>query len=467
MPLNTTKKTSKFSRKAASSCTNGEKVLADGSFRVGVIHKATFTDSAGDIAGLVAIGLDITDLKKTERWLRRSEEKFRSIMDNLHIGVMMLNPRLGVLQVNKQMRTWFPQSLSEDETSNLLDFIREQHQEQAFVDFSTETLFTHGKTQEATAKFRTADSERIFRIVANPIFDDKGAITAAVGLFEDITEKLLLERELNQTQKLEAIGQLAAGIAHEINTPVQYVGDNMTFLGDSFQDVTQICALNKQLLAALKNGEPFEELLLTMEKAIRQLDLDFLLDEIPKTIEQSMDGINRVGAIVRAMREFSHPGSEEKVLVDINHSLDNTLTVSRNEWKYLAKAETDFAPDLPMLRCLPGEINQVFLNIIVNAAHAIADVTEGGRRGKGVIRLTTRALDGWMEIRIEDTGGGIPAEIQHRIFDPFFTTKKVGKGTGQGLALARNVVVDKHQGKLRFETEPGTGTTFVVQLPLG
>ena len=203
-----------------------------------------------------------------------------------------------------------------------------------------------------------------------------------------------------------------------------------------------------------------------MEKAIRQLDLDFLLDEIPKTIEQSMDGINRVGAIVRAMREFSHPGSEEKVLVDINHSLDNTLTVSRNEWKYLAKAETDFAPDLPMLRCLPGEINQVFLNIIVNAAHAIADVTEGGRRGKGVIRLTTRALDGWMEIRIEDTGGGIPAEIQHRIFDPFFTTKKVGKGTGQGLALARNVVVDKHQGKLRFETEPGTGTTFVVQLPL-
>jgi len=443
-----------------------EKVLADGSFRVGVIHKATFTDSAGDIAGLVAIGLDITDLKKTERWLRRSEEKFRSIMDNLHIGVMMLNPRLGVLQVNKQMRTWFPQSLSEDETSNLLDFIREQHQEQAFVDFSTETLFTHGKTQEATAKFRTADSERIFRIVANPIFDDKGAITAAVGLFEDITEKLLLERELNQTQKLEAIGQLAAGIAHEINTPVQYVGDNMTFLGDSFQDVTQIFALNKQLLAALKNGEPFEELLLTMEKAIRQLDLDFLLDEIPKTIEQSMDGINRVGAIVRAMREFSHPGSEEKVLVDINHSLDNTLTVSRNEWKYLAKAETDFAPDLPMLRCLPGEINQVFLNIIVNAAHAIADVTEGGRRGKGVIRLTTRALDGWMEIRIEDTGGGIPAEIQHRIFDPFFTTKKVGKGTGQGLALARNVVVDKHQGKLRFETEPGTGTTFVVQLPL-
>jgi len=443
-----------------------EKILADGSFRVGVIHKATFTDSAGAIAGLVAIGIDITDLKKTERWLRRSEETLRSIMDNLHIGVMMISPQMGVLQLNKQMRTWFPQSLIEADASNLHDFIREQKQELAFADFSTWALFAHGKAQEATAKFRTADGERIFRIVVNPIFDDGGAITAAVGLFEDITEKLLLERELNQTQKLEAIGQLAAGIAHEINTPVQYVGDNMRFLSDSFQEITDICALNKQLCQALKNGEPTEELLSTLDTAICQHDLPFLLEEIPKTIDQSMDGINRVGAIVRAMREFSHPGSEEKVLVDINHALDNTLTVSRNEWKYLAKAETDFAPDLPMLRCLPGEINQVFLNIIVNAAHAIADVTDGGRKGKGVIRLSTRIHNQWMVIRIGDTGGGIPAEVQHRIFEPFFTTKKIGKGTGQGLALARNVVVDKHQGKLHFETEPGVGATFVIQLPL-
>jgi signal transduction histidine kinase len=203
-----------------------------------------------------------------------------------------------------------------------------------------------------------------------------------------------------------------------------------------------------------------------VEAAIEQIDLAFLFDEIPKTITQSMDGINRVGAIVRAMKEFSHPGTEEKAQVDINQALENTLTVSRNEWKYIAEVKTDFAPDLPLPFCLPGEINQVFLNIIVNAAHAISDVTDGGKKGLGRIGVSTQVRDNSLEIRITDTGGGIPETVQHRIFDPFFTTKKIGKGTGQGLAIARNVVVDKHQGKLRFETEEGKGTTFIIQLPL-
>ncbi|WP_306549170.1 PAS domain-containing protein [Desulfobulbus sp.] len=439
---------------------------ADGSLKYSLLHKATFNDSTGELAGLVGIGLDITELKQTEHSLRRSEEKLRSIMDNLHIGVMMISPGMEILQVNKQMRTWFPKTMADTEGGNLLDFFDQQGREQAFAEFSAAAVFECGTPQEATAKFNTADSERIFRVVISPIFADGGAITAAVGLLEDVTAKLLMEQELHQTQKLEAIGQLAAGIAHEINTPVQYVGDNLRFLSDSFKDITAICTCAEQLAQALKHNQAAMDLASPLEETIQRADLPFFLDEIPKTIEQSMDGINRVGAIVRAMREFSHPGSEEKVLVDINHALENTLTVSRNEWKYIAETETDLAPDLPMLLCLPGEINQVLLNIIVNATHAIADVTDGGRKGKGVIRLSTRIDGEWMEIRIADTGGGIPAAIQHRIFEPFFTTKKIGKGTGQGLALARNVVVDKHQGKLRFETEPGVGTTFIVQLPL-
>lgn len=441
-----------------------EKIFADGSYRTGIIHKATFNNSAGALAGLIAIGFDITELKKSEHSLHQSKEKLRSIMDNLHIGVVMIDSQLGVLQLNKQMCTWFPLSLPE--TSNLKDFFRDQQQEYAFTDFSTEDLFSHGKAQETSAKLSTTDGDRIFRIVVNPVFDDSGEITAAVGLFEDITEKLLLERELYQTQKLEAIGQLAAGIAHEINTPVQYIGDNMRFLNDSFQEISKIWALNKQLLHALQQGEPTDELVLRMEQAICNHDLPFLLDEIPHTIEQSLDGINRVGAIVRAMREFSHPGSEEKVLVDINHALDNTLTVSRNEWKYLADVNTDFDPDLPMPRCLPGEINQVFLNLIVNAAHAIAEVISRGTAKRGTISVSTRTDDGWIEIRIGDSGGGIPEAIQDRIFEPFFTTKKVGVGTGQGLAIARSVVLDKHQGSLRFTTEAGQGTTFIIRLPL-
>ena len=191
-----------------------------------------------------------------------------------------------------------------------------------------------------------------------------------------------------------------------------------------------------------------------------------MAEEIPQTIAQSKDGVSRVAAIVRAMREFSHPGSEEKVLVDINHALDNTLMVSHNEWKYVTEVETDFDPSLPMLSCLPGEINQVFLNLIVNAAHAIGEVVGKGGNKLGTISISTRAEEGWIEIRIADTGGGIPEAIRDRIFDPFFTTKKVGVGTGQGLAIARNVVVEKHQGNLRFTTEAGQGTTFIIRLPL-
>jgi len=287
-----------------------------------------------------------------------------------------------------------------------------------------------------------------------------------VVLLEDVTDKLAAEREFRQAQKLEAIGQLAAGIAHEINTPVQYVGDNIRFIDEAFRELVAINEKYASLLKAVKNAEPVTTLIEELEEVIDQADVPFLLEEIPKSVQQSLDGVSRVGEIVRAMKEFSHPGTDEKVHVDINRILTSTITVSRNEWKYVADVESDLAPDLPLVPCMAGEISQVFLNLIINAAHAIGDITESGRKGKGLIRLTTCIRDGWLEIRIADTGSGIPVAVQNRIFDPFFTTKKIGKGTGQGLAIARSTVVDKHQGTLRFETEVGKGTTFIVLLPL-
>ena len=181
---------------------------------------------------------------------------------------------------------------------------------------------------------------------------------------------------------------------------------------------------------------------------------------------QSLDGVKRVAEIVRAMKEFSHPGAEGKTAVDLNHAIATTVTVARNEWKYVAEVETDLAPDLPPVPCLPGEINQVLLNLLVNAAHAIADVIGAQPEAKGTITLRTRQVDEWVEVRVEDTGRGIPLEIQDRIFEPFFTTKDVGKGTGQGLALAHTVVVRKHGGQIRCESTPNEGATFVVRLPL-
>jgi signal transduction histidine kinase len=191
-----------------------------------------------------------------------------------------------------------------------------------------------------------------------------------------------------------------------------------------------------------------------------------LQKQIPRAIQQSQEGNKRVASIVLAMKQFSHPESAEKTRVDLNAAIASTITVSRNEWKYVADLITEFDAGLSGVNCLPGELNQVILNIIVNAAHAIADVVKDGSEGKGKITVTTRQDGDWAEIRIGDTGTGIPEKVRSRVFDPFFTTKGVGKGTGQGLAIARNVIVDKHGGTLTFETETGKGTTFIIRLPI-
>ncbi len=442
-----------------------EVLFPNGALRSEITHKATFADSNGIVAGLVGVRLDITELKKTEQSLRASEEKLRSIMDNLHIGVALISPQMELLQINRQMQQWFPEATAKSSLYCYQLFAGHDQQDQC-KDCPAQRAFDTGRTHESLLQRQTTAGERILRVAASPIYDDAGHLTAAIELVEDVTDKMAAERELRQAQKLESIGQLAAGIAHEINTPVQYVGDNIRFLGDAFLDLVAINDKYSALLQTVEDAEPIKSRIQEVKEAIDQADLPFLLEEIPKTIEQSLEGINRVGAIVRAMREFSHPGSEEKTNVDINRALESTVTVSRNEWKYVAELETDLAPDLPMVSCLPGEMNQVFLNIIVNAAHAIGDATEGGSKGKGCIKVSTRLLDDSIEIRIVDSGGGIPETVQHRIFDPFFTTKTIGKGTGQGLAIARSVVIDKHQGTLRFETEAGKGTTFIIGLPL-
>jgi PAS domain S-box-containing protein len=300
----------------------------------------------------------------------------------------------------------------------------------------------------------------------SPVRDDAGNIKAYVSVSRDVTKELELQSQLSQAQKLESIGQLAAGIAHEINTPTQYVGDNARFLKDSFQDFIDLLNNYGKLREAIKNEGTHAELISDLEEAIEEADLEYLLEEVPQAIDQSLEGIERVTKIVRAMKDFSHPGSQEKTPIDLNKSIDSTITVSRNEWKYVAELETEFSPDLPLVPCLPGELNQVILNLVINAAHAIGDSLPEGSDEKGKITVSTHLDGDCVEIRIADTGCGIPPEIQEKIFDPFFTTKEVGKGTGQGLAITRSVVIEKHGGDLRFETEQGKGTIFFIRLPI-
>jgi signal transduction histidine kinase len=274
------------------------------------------------------------------------------------------------------------------------------------------------------------------------------------------------QSQLLHAQKMESIGQLAAGVAHEINTPIQYIGDNVRFLRGSLQEIIQMLVTSRELLAAARNHTVSPELLAQAEKHLAEDGADFLIDQIPAAINESLEGVDHVAEIVRAIKEFSHPGVKEQAQLDINQAIRTTLTITRNEWKHVANVATDFAPDLPWVLCCPGQINQVLLNLIVNAAQAIADTPTVSQGGKGNIKIGTRRVEQSIEIRISDTGPGIPETIRDKIFDPFFTTKPVGKGTGQGLFIAHDVIVKKHKGTISFETELGQGTTFFICLPI-
>jgi signal transduction histidine kinase len=278
-------------------------------------------------------------------------------------------------------------------------------------------------------------------------------------------EARMMEVQLRQSQKLEAIGQLAAGVAHEINTPAQYVGDNTRFLQDSFTQIEQMFSGHKRLIAAAKGGTLTPEIAAAAEEALAAGDLEYLFTQIPAAITETLEGVDRVTKIVRAMKEFSHPGGAEKSAADINHAIETTVAVAHNEWKYVADVELQLSPDVPAIPCFIGEFNQCILNLLVNAAHAINDVVQKNPGTKGRITVCTRVDGPDVEIRVADTGTGIPESARPHIFEPFFTTKGVGKGTGQGLSIVYGTVVKRHGGTVRFETETGKGTSFILRLP--
>jgi signal transduction histidine kinase len=286
---------------------------------------------------------------------------------------------------------------------------------------------------------------------------------ANTHLHEKIEQLQRMEAELRLAQKLEGIGQLAAGVAHEINTPAQFVGDNIAFMQTSFADLASLLLAYKGFVEGLPSDKYGSELAALSQRA-DDIDIDYLLKDIPDAIAQSKDGIEQISRIVRALKQFCHPGQEQRTVVNINDALETTLTVSRNEWKLVAEVERHFDAALPHLSCFAGEINQVFLNLIVNAAHAIESRVHQQPEPKGLLKLETRAVSSGLEVRISDNGCGIPEAVRGRVFEPLFTTKEVGKGTGQGLAIA-HAVVSKHAGSIRFETIVGVGTTFIICLP--
>lgn len=328
----------------------------------------------------------------------------------------------------------------------------------------------HGKSgfQKLTEEIFWRKDKTSFPVecTTRPIYEGD-RITGTVITFRDISLRRMLEAKLRQAQKLESIGQLAAGIAHEINTPTQYIGDNISFVREAFAELSPLLRLCSQMRAKLTAGEQVDDHLMDEFLAtLRATDVDYVHDEIPQALAEATEGVSSVAKIVQSMREFSHPGAEAKQSVDFNRCVKNTVTVSKNEWKYVAEMQLDLDHNLPPVSCFPNEINQLLLNLIVNAAHAIEEKIGHRPKIRGLITISTRQVGEWVELRVRDTGTGIPEAIRSRIFDPFFTTKPVGKGTGQGLAIAHSIVVEKHHGTIDFETTPGEGTTFIVRIPL-
>jgi PAS domain S-box-containing protein len=327
----------------------------------------------------------------------------------------------------------------------------------------------------APIEFRAlrADGDEIWLGDAGAVRTVESGVRYVQTMLFDIThakraqaERETIEQELRLSQKLEAVGQLAAGIAHEINTPTQFVGDTVGFLREAFEDMMALHAqVRAEVETGVQDGTVSPELLDRVRDAEETADLEYLRERVPAGFERAEDGVRRVGAIVGAMREFAHP-TADKAPQDLNAALRNTLVVASSEYKYVAELETDFG-DLPPVLCNGGDIKQVFLNLIVNAAHAIEEAGSGEEEARGTIRIRTRAAGDHVLISIADTGCGIPADVADRIFDPFFTTKEVGRGTGQGLAIARTLIVERHGGSLTFETASGEGTTFHVRLPIG
>ena len=422
----------------------------------------------GEIAGLVGISRDITEMKQAEEDLRHSEEKFRQLAANVsdvfwissadHQQILYVSPAYEMIW-GRSMKSLY------ELPHQWFEAILPEERERVF------TLFTslRENATDVSTEYRITRPDGSVRWVHDRGFqvrDAAGKVVRLAGIASDITERRRLETELFQARKLESIGQLAAGIAHEINTPIQYVGDNVRFMKDSFAAVAKVLDAQGEVLAAARSGSVTPELLARNDAMLAASDLGYLRDQIPQALAETLEGVERVAKIIRAMKEFSHPGGKEKAPANLNKAIESTVTVARNEWKYVADMKLELDDRLPYVDCFLGEFNQAVLNLIVNAAHAIGDVVSLNPGTKGLITVQTRDDGDFVEVRVTDTGTGIPEAVRPKIFDPFFTTKDVGKGTGQGLAIVYGAIVNRLGGSVNFETEVGQGTAFILRLPV-
>jgi len=437
------------------------------------LEKKTDTPKESETVVAVTEALALaTERFQAEQQLRESEEYLRSIVSYLVDGLVAVDDQLRIVSFNPAAEKIFDYTATEviGRSVDLLVPPDENKSEHLLFRIAAADVEKgRGKGQQMAEVFGQRKGGETFPMdLAVGVFDHTAG-RRLIGLVRDITSRTEDQRRLNQAQKMEAIGQMASGVAHEINTPMQYVASNISFIGQGLSELETVLVGLMQLADSVIDGEDIPPNLRNLLNLASDTDLEFVHERLPQAVEDAVIGTERVSEIVQALREAAHPGTGQKVASNISNILHNAVIVSRNSWKYHAELFEDYDDSCPMVAVYVGELSQAFINLIVNAADAVQEEIERAApesRAKGEIRLTSRKIEDYVEVRISDTGGGVAPEIGSKIFDYFFTTKAPGKGTGQGLAIAYDVIVNKHGGELSFDSAPERGSIFIVRLPI-
>ncbi|MBE2189990.1 MAG: PAS domain S-box protein [Desulfobulbaceae bacterium] len=388
---------------------------------------------------------------------------YRSTLDLSPNSVVILDSAGKILYVNKKFTETTLFKYNEVHHKNVKDNLPYMCE---FADNSVWELLINERQWHGQAKNIKKNGKYYWESVSIYAQSEENSYNNFYVIFkEDISEKIKIENQRTISKKMESIGHLAAGIAHEINSPLQFVNDSIYFLDISFTDMIEyIKTIEEYFKSNAGSIENYVELNNSLQALKDNLDLEFVLSEVPEAFVRISNGLGRVNKIITAMKRFTHSSQNEKSMVDINQEIEMATILTKNEWKYVAEMKLNLAEELPMIFCRVDEINQVLINLIVNASHAIADKKEMTETD-GTITIATSIEGNDCKITISDTGKGILPENMDRVFDPFFTTKDPGKGTGQGLSLSHDIIVNKHGGQIYIESDFGHGTTVTVKIP--
>ena len=403
------------------------------------------------------------DLKEKERELQQKEETFRTIFETSNDGILIIQDDR-IYDSNKKAQTMF--GINKEQLIGLsIEDLSTENQPDGKKSKIQWIFILHRVLEQGHLVFewlckRNNGSPFYVEISLNTLrIKDIKYIQAII---RDIDKRKKLEKELQNTQRLEAIGQLTAGIAHEINSPIHYISDNMAFIDN---ELTTIMPVAKEILKIQKKKNVTKNDINKLKEKLANIDIEFLSKELTKAVNENKKGLSEVSEMISAMKIYAHADNAHKLPIDINKTVNSIITVCKSEWKYITDIKTTFDPSMPIISCFVNDLQQAIMNIIINAVHAIEEQNEKIKRTKGQILIHTHLESDSILISIKDNGIGIPKKTYDKVFDPFFTTKQATQELGQGLAQAYTTIVDKHEGSLTFESEYGRGSTFFIRLP--